>query len=303
MSNYLVTGGAGFIGSHIVEALLKRGDKVRVLDNFSTGRRENVPNGVEIIEASITDPQAIAPAFDGIDGVFHCAALPSVELSLQNPLMTQEVNLKGTLNALLAARDAKVRRVVYSSSAAVYGDQAETLLHEDMKPNPGSPYALEKSMGEGYCGIASSAWEIETVCLRYFNVFGPGAAFKGAYVNVIPIFLRQRAAGTPLTITGDGTHTRDFVFVDDVARANLLAMDSKNVGKGEVINIGSGAQKTVNEIAGYFDHPIKHIAPRIEQAHACADVSRAKELLEWKPQVSFEDGLKITMEWFEQTQG
>lgn len=297
--HYLVTGGAGFIGSHIAEALLGRGDTVRALDNFSSGQERNIPADVEVVRASITNPDAIAPAFDGIDGVFHCAALASVQLSIDKPRETQAVNITGTLNVILASRNAGVKRLVYSTSAAVYGDQDHLPFTEDMQARPKSPYALEKYVSEHYCSIASLVWGIETVSLRYFNVFGPRAATKGAYVNVIPIFLRQRAKGEPLTITGEGTNTRDYIFVDDVVHANLLAMDSKNVGKGEVINIGSGVRKSVKDVAGYFHHSTTIIAPRIEQKHAQADITRAKELLGWEPQVSFEDGLKRTMEWFE----
>lgn len=296
--NYLITGGAGFIGAHIAEALVKRGDKVRVLDDFSSGKKENVPKGVETVKASITDLKKIKPAFKNIDGVFHCAALASVELSLREPLKTNEVNLKGTLNVILAAKEAGVKKIVYSSSAAVYGDQSKLPFMEDAKPNPGSPYALEKYASEEYLKIAVRAWGIETVCLRYFNVYGPRANTKGAYVNVIPIFLRQRAEGEKLTITGDGAHTRDYVFVDDVVRANLLAMDNKKVGRGEIINIGSGKQKSVNDIAKYFKHPTTNIEPRIEQEHACANIVLAKKLLGWKPEVDFDIGMKKTEKWF-----
>lgn len=299
MSYYLVTGGAGFIGSQIAKTLLKRGDKVRVLDNLITGKKDNVPQGTELVEASITDPSAIAPAFKNIDGVFHCAALPRVQTSIEQPLETNEINITGTLNILLAARDAGVKRVVYSASSSVYGDPVSLPLKENMMPNPKSPYGLQKYVGEEYAKLASMFWNVETVNLRYFNVYGPRMAFEGAYTTVIAAFLRQRAEGKKLTITGDGTQTRDFTYIDDVVRANLLAMGSEKVGSGEVINIGAGNNRSVNDVAKYFNHPTEHIAPRVEPHDTLAYIARAKELLGWEPEVEFDQGMKRTMEWFE----
>lgn len=310
--HYLVTGGAGFIGSHIVEALLKRGDQVRILDNFATSKREDFiknvaqafrPDGVKAealsyVEASITDPKAIASAFKGIDGVFHTAALPRVQYSIEHPRESNEVNINGTLNVVLAAKEAGVKRIVYSASSSAYGDQPTLPLAEQMKPNPGSPYGLQKYVGEEYCKVASMCWGIETVSLRYFNVYGPRLAFEGAYVTVIAVFLQQRAAGQPLTITGDGTQTRDFTYIDDVVAANLLAMEGTKVGQGEVINIGAGNNLSVNAVAEYFKHPTQFIAPRLEPHDTLADIRRAKELLGWEPQTPFEEGIKITMGWF-----
>lgn len=297
--HYLVTGGAGFIGSHIVEALLKRGDKVRVLDDFSTSKRGNVPAGAELFEASITDPKAMVPAFAGVDGIFHTAAMPRVQLSIEKPRESNEVNITGTLNVLLAARDTGVKRLVYSASSSAYGDQPMLPLHEEMKLNPKSPYGLQKYVGEHYCKMASLFWNLETVSLRYFNVYGPRMAFEGAYVTVIAVFLQQRAKGELLTITGDGTQTRDFTYIDDVVRANLLAMESLRVGRGEVLNIGAGNRRSVNEVAAYFKHPTIYIAPRIEPHDTLADIRRTKELLDWEPQVGFEKGLARTMRWFD----
>ena len=254
--------------------------------------------GVELFEASITDPDAIVPAFEGVDGVFHTAALARVQLSIDKPQETNEVNITGTLNVILAAKEAGVKRIVYSASSSAYGDQPTLPLTEDMKPNPSSPYGLQKYVGEEYCKVASEVWGVETVSLRYFNVYGPRLTFEGAYVTVIAVFLQQRAQGLLLTITGDGTQTRDFTYIDDVVRANLLAMENQSVGKGEVINIGAGRNKSVNEVAAYFKHPIKYIAPRVEPHDTLADISRAKDLLSWQPQVLFEEGLKRTIEWF-----
>lgn len=298
MKQYLVTGGAGFIGSHIVETLLKRGDKVRVLDNFATSKRDNVPAGAELFEASITDHKAIAPAFQNVDGVFHTAALPRVQFSIEHPRKSNDANINGTLNVILAARDAGVKRIVYSATSSAYGDQPVLPLQEDMRPAPKSPYGLQKYVGEEYLKLASMFWNVEAVSLRYFNVYGPRLSFEGAYVTAIAVFLKQRAEGKPLTITGDGTQTRDFTYIDDVVRANLLAMESSKVGKGEIINIGAGRNKSMNEVAALFDHPTVHIAPRIEPHDTLADISRAKELLGWEPQVNFEEGLKRTMAWF-----
>ncbi|MBI5413851.1 NAD-dependent epimerase/dehydratase family protein [Candidatus Peregrinibacteria bacterium] len=296
---YLVTGGAGFIGSHISTALLARGDRVRVLDNLSTGKRSNIPAGAELIEASITDPKAIAEAFKGVEGVFHTAALPRVQLSIEQPFETNDVNITGTLNVLLAARETKVKRVVYSASSSAYGDQTVMPLHEELKPNPKSPYGLQKYVGEHYARLASMFWNMETVSLRYFNVFGPRMASGGAYVTVISIFLQQKAEGKPLTITGDGTQTRDFTFVDDVVNANLLAMDGSKVGKGEVVNIGAGENHTVNEVAGIIGGPTANIPPRVEPHDTLADNKLARELLGWIPKVKFADGMERTIEWFQ----
>lgn len=298
---YLVTGGAGFIGSHITKALLTRGDSVRIFDNFSTGLRERIHEGAEVIEGDIRNFDAMAKACDGFDGIFHTAALPRVQYSIENPHETNEVNVIGTLNVLIAARDAGVKRVVYSASSSAYGDPISLPLREDMQPNPKSPYGLQKFVGEEYCKQASLFWGVETVSPRYFNVYGPNMAFEGAYVTVIPVFLRQRAEGTPLTITGDGTQTRDFTYVGDVVRANLLAMESGKVGKGEVINIGNGDNKSVNEIAAYFNHPIVNIPPRVEPHDTLACRTRAKELLNWEPEIDFKEGMRRTFEWFKET--
>ncbi|MBI2552461.1 NAD-dependent epimerase/dehydratase family protein [Candidatus Uhrbacteria bacterium] len=296
---YLVTGGAGFIGSHIAETLLKRGDKVRVLDNFSTGKPGNVPAGAELFEASITDLKKMAKAFNGIDGVFHTAALARVQESIDNPFESNEANITGTLNVIQASSRAGVRRIVFSSSSSIYGDTLILPTPENVLPNPKSPYALQKYVGEGYLKLATIFWGLQTVSLRYFNVYGPRMPLQGAYKLVIPIFLDQKAQGYEMTITSDGTQTRDFTHVDDVVRANLLAMDSSSVGSGEAINIGTGVNYSVNQVAKLIGGPTTHIPPRVEPHDTLADISRAKELLGWEPEVEFEEGLKRTMEWYE----
>lgn len=293
--NVLVTGGAGFIGSHLVEALLARGDAVRVLDNLSTGKRERVPAAVEFVAGDLTNPVDVRRAVDGREVVFHCAALPRVQLSLEKPQETHRANVDGTLNVLVAARDAKVRRVVYSASSSAYG-AADTLpQHEDLPAQPLNPYALQKWIGEHYSRLFSSLYGLETVSLRYFNVYGPRMASEGAYATVIGVFMRQKKAGEPLTIAGDGEQTRDFTQVSDVVRANLLAGASPKVGRGEVINVGAGKDFSINFIAQMFGGATTQIPPRpagSEGRHSRADIRRARELLGWEPQVRFDDGLR-----------
>src|SRR5580692_5168284 len=221
----LVTGGAGFVGSHLVNALLDRGLRVRVIDNFATGKREVLNPNSELVEADIRDLQSIKPAFKDIDCVFHEAALPRVPLSIEKPVETHMVNVVGTLNVLVAARDARVRRLVYSGSSSVYGDQPRLPLQEDMPPKPLSPYALQKLVGEQYTRLFHRLFAMETITLRYFNVYGPGMAVEGAYVTVIAVFLKARRESMWLTICGDGEQSRDFTHVRDVVRANMLAMD------------------------------------------------------------------------------
>ncbi len=282
MKTYLVTGGAGFIGSHLADALLARGDRVVVLDNLSTGSRSNVPVGARLIEADVTDPDSIRPAFEGVHGVFHLAALPRVQLSIERPLETHSANITGTLHVLLAARDAGVRRLVYAASSSAYGD-VETLPEPETLPaRPLSPYGLQKYAGEHYARLFAELYGLETVSLRYFNVYGPRMADEGAYATVIAIFLRERAAGRPLPVTGDGTQTRDFTHVSDVVRANLLAMESPNVGRGEVLNIGNGRSLSVNEVAAAIGGPVVHLPPRIEPHDTLADTRLARELLGWE---------------------
>ncbi|OGL72394.1 hypothetical protein A3F28_02085 [Candidatus Uhrbacteria bacterium RIFCSPHIGHO2_12_FULL_57_11] len=288
----LVTGGAGFVGSNLVDALLAHGHSVRVLDNVSTGKRENVNPGAELVVGDICDLETVRKAMNGIEYVFHVAAIPRVPLSIERPLETHAANVDGTLNVLVAARDAKVRRVIYSASSSAYGDQPTLPLREDMREHPLNPYALQKWIGEHYCRLFSELYGLETVSLRYFNVYGPRMSSEGAYATVIGIFLRQRKAGEPLSIAGDGEQTRDFTHVDDVVRANILASESNQVGKGEVINIGAGEQHSVNEIARMIGGPTTAIPARNAEARdTLADVTRARELLGWSPAVSFSEGM------------
>lgn len=293
MSTYLVTGGAGFIGSHVCEALLKEGHTVRVIDNFSSGTREKLQPGVELFEADIVNLDAIRPAFQGVEGVFHLAARPSVPFSTEHPVESTLVNITGTLNVLVAARDAKVKRVVYSASSSAYGIQPELPQRPDMVPNPLSMYAVQKYVGELFCKQFASLYGLETVALRYFNVYGPRMNEVGAYVPVFVFFIRQRSAGEPLTIFGDGETTRDFTHVSDVARANFAAMTSPNVGHGEVLNVARGSQTTLNRIAEIFGGASTHLPPRLgDVPRSQADISLTRSLLGWEPKIAFEDGLR-----------
>jgi UDP-glucose 4-epimerase len=287
----LVTGGGGFIGSHLVEALLDRGYKVRVLDNFTTGRPDRIDPSAELVQADIREGVSIARSFHGVDCVFHTAALPRVPLSIENPLETHMVNVVGTINVLLAARNAGVRRLVFSGSSSVYGDQPRLPLNEEMRPNPLSPYALQKLAGEQYTRLFHRLYGIETLTLRYFNVFGPRMATEGAYLTVISAFLQARREGKPLTIFSDGEQTRDFTHVRDVVDANFLAIHSE-FADGRSINIGQGRSVSVNWIADRIGGPkIYRPARPGDVRHTLADHSLAEKLLGWRPQVSTEQGI------------
>lgn len=295
---YLVTGGAGFIGSHLTEALLAAGHQVVVFDDLSTGVRTNVPTTAEFVEGDIRNYDQIYRACAGVDGVFHCAALPRVQQSIDDPISTHEININGTLNVLLAARDQKVKRVVYSASCAAYGDNPSHVLDETLLPRPLSPYGLQKYVGEHYTRLFALLYGLETVSLRYFNAYGPRMALQGGYVNVMSVFLKQQRLGRPLSIIGTGEQTRDFVYVGDIVRANLAAMTSDKVGQGEVINIGTGAQYSVNQIAEMIGGPIEYLPARVEPQNALADTTLARELLGWQAEMPFDQGLQLTRDWF-----
>lgn len=291
----LVTGGAGFIGSHLADALLERGHVVRVLDNFSTGRREHLNPRAALFEADIRDRAAIEPAFAGVDCVFHAAALPRVGLSIERPAETHLVNVDGTLNVLLAAREAGVRRVIYSSSSSVYGEQARLPLDEAMLANPLSPYALQKLMGEQYLRLFHPLYGLGALCLRYFSVYGPRMDLEGAYATVIGAFLRARREGRPLTICGDGGQTRDFTHVRDVVRANLAAMDCA-LDDGSPLNVGRGRAVSVNHIAGLIGGPRVKAPPRPgEPRDTLADPTRVRAALGWSAEIDTDDGVRELM--------
>ena len=296
MEKVVVTGGAGFIGSHLVNRLLDDGFEVSVIDNLLSGKKENVDSRAKFFKADIRNEKEIAEVFKDAKYVFHLAAIPSVQYSIENPEETSEVNLLGTINVLNLAKNAGVKRVIYTSSSAVYGDVKSLPTKENDEINPKSPYALQKYAGELYCKLFSEIYGIETVCLRYFNVYGEGQSSVGAYASVIAKFLELNGKKLPLTIFGDGKQTRDFINVSDVARANILAATSDKVGRGESINIGSGKRYSVNEIAKIFGGEIKYLPPRIEPKDSMSDISKAKSLLDWEPNISLEDGLKVLLQ-------
>ena len=291
---YIVTGGAGFIGSHITDALIARGDTVHIVDNFLTGKRERVNPKAVVHEVDIREQEKLAPIFAGADGIFHTAAQARMQYSIREPRLTNDINITGTLNVLLAARDAGVKRVAYSASSSAYGAKNPMPLREDMPPDPIIPYAIQKRVGEQYCAMASRFYGVETVSLRYFNVYGPRqtTASDGPYATVIGIFLEQRKNNEPMSVVPDGKYRRDFTHVTDIAAANLLAMASSKVGIGEIINIGTGTNYSVIEVAEMIGGAWKFIEPRQgEVRETLADITRARELLGWSPEILFENGI------------
>lgn len=294
MSNnkVLVTGGAGFIGSNLVDELIKRGDEVVVIDNLSTGKRENINLKVKFYETDIRDLEKIKPLFSGVDYVFHLAAFARVQPSIDDPITANDINLNGTLNVLMAARDAKVKKVIYSASSSAYGDQKKMPLRENMLACPLSPYGLQKYIGELYCRLFSEIYGLSTVSLRYFNVYGKRQVLEGAYCLVMGIFAKQRLAGKPMTIVGDGEQRRDYTSVVDVVQANILAAENDKISKGEVINIGRSKSYSVNELAEMIGGPTVNIEPRIEPKESLADNSLAKKLLDWEPTINLPEWLE-----------
>jgi UDP-glucose 4-epimerase len=299
----LVTGGAGFIGSNIVRALLARGDDVRVLDNFSTGSRTNLAGleqDVDLVEGDLRSYERVHAAVRGAEVVFHEGALPSVPRSVQDPLTTTAVNIEGTLNVLLAARDESVRRIVNASSSSVYGNAGELPKVEAQAPDPISPYAVAKLAAERFCTSFSRVYAMEIVSLRYFNVFGPRQDPASQYAAVVPRFIRATAAGEPLTIYGDGEQSRDFTYVDNVVSANLLAADAASV-HGEILNVATGGSITVNALADAIGELLGRNAERVYEPAREADVraswaslDEARRVLGYEPQVSLEEGLRRT---------
>lgn len=291
MAKFVVTGGAGFIGSHVTDALIEKGHEVAVLDNLDGGLKENINPKATLHKFDIRDREGIKKVFEGAHGVFHLAAMARVQPSIQDPWTTNDVNVNGTLSVLLAARDAGVKRFVYSASSSAYGDAEVLPANEQLLPRPLSPYGLQKYVGEHYTRLFSYLYGMETVSLRYFNVYGPRARTDGAYALVIVKFLGQRKRGEPMSIAGDGTNTRAYTHVRDVVRANILAAESPKVGKGEVINIGGTKEWSVNQIAGFIGGPSTNVEARIEPKRSLADISRAKELLGWQPTIELPEGI------------
>lgn len=301
----LVTGGAGFIGSHLVEALVARGCRVRVLDNLSSGRRERLPKGraVELLVGDLRDPLTLRRATRGAEVVFHQAALRSVPRSIEDPFAYHDVNATGTLRLLLAARDAGVRRVVFASSSSVYGDQPVLPLDEDLRAQPVSPYGASKLIGEHYCANFSRHYGLETVSLRYFNVFGPRQDPASPYAAVVPRFILAALRAQPLEIHGDGEQTRDFTYVSNVVDANLAAADAPSVA-GQVFNIGAGRRFSVLDVVRELEKilewplPVRQTPPLPGVRDTLADISRASKHLGYAPSIGFAEGLRRTVTEF-----
>ncbi|MGA2515446.1 MAG: SDR family oxidoreductase [Thermodesulfobacteriota bacterium] len=309
MSKVLVTGGAGFIGSNLTEELLRRGHFVRVLDDFSTGKRENLifdekyPS-LKVIEGDIRDLDTCQKAVEGMEYVFHQGALPSVQRSVEDPETSNAVNVGGTLNILLAARGKGVKRVIYASSSSVYGDTPTLPKHEEMPTNPLSPYALQKYVGEHYCRLFYQLYGLETISLRYFNIFGPKQDPNSLYSAVIPKFIDALVQDRPPVIFGDGEQSRDFTYIENVVQANLLAMSAEHL-HGEAINIACGKRISLNqllnvlkEILGSKIFPLYQEPRKGDVKHSLADIRKGKEIVGYEPTVGVEIGLKKTAEFF-----
>lgn len=303
---YLITGGAGFIGSNIVSELVNRKEEVRVLDNFSTGRRENLLpflDKIELVEGDLTDLETVREAVEGMDFVLHQGALPSITRSIEHPIGSNNTNVSGTLNLLIASKDAKVKRFVYASSSSVYGNSSELPKVETQNPSPLSPYAVSKLTGEYYCQVFYRVYRLETIILRYFNVFGFNQDPNSAYSAVIPKFISHMLQKKSPTIFGDGLQSRDFTFVSNVVKANLMAMQSDSAVE-EIINIASGHAYSlldliakINSILGCEVKPIFD-SPKIgEIKHSLADITKANKLLGYSPEIDFEEGLRRIIRW------
>ena len=302
----LVTGGAGFIGSHLAEALIARGDRVRIADNLSTGYRRNIEVNpqAEFLEGDLADPAFAAKAAQGAELVFHQAAIPSVPRSVKDPATSNRANIDGTLNVLLAARDAGVRRVVYAGSSSAYGDAPALLKREDMPANPLSPYALQKFVGEQYCRLFTSLYGLETVTIRYFNVFGPRQDPSSPYSGVISKFATSLLEGTRPTIQGDGGQTRDFTFIANVVDGVLRAADAPGAS-GHVINVATGSRISLLDLLGVMKRLTgATVEPEFTERRAgdvrdsLADITKARQILGYEPRFSLEEGLAQTVDWY-----
>jgi nucleoside-diphosphate-sugar epimerase len=307
MPNYLVTGGAGFIGSNLVKYLVERGETVRVVDNFATGRRKNLQgyyDRIDFIEGDILDDDVLKPALYDIDYVLHQAAIPSVQRSVENPIRSNDANINGTLKLLEAARKARVKRLVYAGSSSAYGDQPVKVKSEDLNPMPLSPYAITKLTGEYYCAVYYRIFGLETISLRYFNVFGPNQDPTSQYSAVIPRFITAALQGQQPTIYGDGYQSRDFTYVENNVVANLLAAETTK-GLGQTINIACGTNyslhdllRVIGEIVGKRIEPLYAPPRKGDVRHSLADIRLARELLGYEVIVPFEEGIRRTIEWY-----
>lgn len=308
MATYLITGVGGFIGSSLARELLRRGERVRGVDNFATGKRENlteVLRDIDFREADILDLEAMRPACDGVDFVLHQAAIPSVPKSVLDPIGNNHANVDGTVNVLVAARDAGVKRVIYAASSSAYGDTPTLPKEEGMSPDPISPYAVAKLAGEHYMGSFFRCYGLETVSLRYFNVFGPRQDPSSPYSGVLAKFITQMLSGKRPTIFGDGEQSRDFTYIDNVVEANLLACKAPAQAAGKMMNIAMGRRVTLNEtfkmvqqLTSYTGSPIYAPEREGDIKHSLADISLAEKYLGYKPRVNFEEGLQRTIDWY-----
>jgi nucleoside-diphosphate-sugar epimerase len=309
MALYLITGIGGFIGSSLARALLSRSEKVRGVDNFSTGKQENlteIADRIEFHNSDITDLDAMHKACAGVDFVLHQAAIPSVPKSVVDPLGSNRANVDGTVNVLVAARDAKVKRVVYAASSSAYGDTPTLPKHEAMKPDPISPYAVAKLASEQYMISFYRCYGLETVCLRYFNIFGPRQDPSSPYSGVLAKFITQMLHGEQPTINGDGEQSRDFTYIDNTVEANLLACKADSAkAAGQVFNVATGRRVTLNEtfqalqpLTGYSGRPKYGPERGGDVKHSLADISKAQAGLGYKPKVNFEEGLRRTVDWY-----
>ncbi len=305
--NFLITGGAGFIGSNIAKRLVRDGESVRVIDNFSTGKKNNIDeikDKIDLIEGDIRDTETVLKAVKDVDFIIHQAALPSVPRSIKDPVTANDVNVTGTLNLLNAAKNSKIKRFVYASSSSVYGDTPILPKREDMPPNPQSPYAVTKLTGEYYCSVFYKVYGLPTVSLRYFNVFGPYQDPESQYAAVIPKFINSVLHHNSPVVYGDGEQSRDFTFIDNVVDANILSCRNDK-SSGKVLNIACGNRYTLNRLltevsylTGNKANP-QFIEPRSgDIRHSQADISSARELIGYRPKIDFREGLKRTVEWF-----
>lgn len=305
---YLVTGGAGFIGSHLVDALVAKGANVRVLDNFSTGKRANLADNlahITLIEGDIRDLDTVRQATQTVDYVLHQAALPSVPRSVADPLGSNQANVTGTLNVLIAARDAGVKRVVYAASSSAYGDIEADYKIETMPPDPRSPYAVAKLAGEYYCQAFYLSYGLETVALRYFNVFGPRQDPASQYAAVIPIFVTKMLVGEAPVIEGDGLQTRDFTYIDNVVQANLMACHAPDAA-GQMFNAACGGQHSILSLVDIINEELNTNIepvfgpPRVgDVRHSRADISKAQRMMAYEPAIDFTVGMARTIEWYQ----
>jgi len=310
MAFYVVTGGAGFIGSHLAQALVARGEKVRVADSFITGNRRNleaIGGGVELVEGDLADAAVARRAVAGADYVLHQAAIPSVPRSVDDPVTSHRANVDATLQILVAAREASVKRVVYAASSSAYGDTPEMPKREDMPTNPLSPYALQKLIGEQYMQMFTALYGLETVSIRYFNVFGPRQDPSSPYSGVIALFVTALLSGKAPTIIGDGEQTRDFTYVANIVEGVLLAAKAPTAS-GEVINVATGRQISINELARTLGKVIANTKPAVhtesrvgDVRHSLADITKARTLLGYEPTVDLEEGLRKTVDWYLQS--